>query len=208
MTEITGLPLGPLMTNCYFVRDTETGDAVVVDPGGFSPALVRQAELVGKENVKGILLTHCHFDHIMGVAQLKRLTGAPIYLPEEEAGAPADASLNLMGMLPGEQLRPFAADVLVRGEGPLSIGSLRFQVLHTPGHTAGSRCYLIGRDLLSGDTLFQYSVGRTDFPTGNGATLLASVRRLAALPGDYQVYPGHGDATTLEAERRYNPYLQ
>ena len=75
MTEITGLPLGPLMTNCYFVRDTETGDAVVVDPGGFSPALVRQAELVGKENVKGILLTHCHFDHIMGVAQLKRLTG-------------------------------------------------------------------------------------------------------------------------------------
>lgn len=207
MTEITSLVLGPLETNCYFLRDTETGNLVIFDPAWYEPALEQAVQKAGKGAVKGIVLTHCHFDHMMGAAQLKKLTGAPIWLPVQESGFPADPTLTLAYMVPGG-LEPFEADGLLSEGKPLSFGSLSLRPIHTPGHTIGSHCFLIDDILVAGDTLFCGSVGRTDHPTGNTAMIMQSVRRLAALPGDYRVFPGHGPETTLERERRFTPYLQ
>lgn len=207
MTEIKQVVLGPLETNCYFLRDTETGDVLVVDPAWYDPTLERQVEEVGAENVRGILLTHCHFDHMMGVARLQKKTGAPVFLPAQESHFPADPSLTLAYMVPGG-LEPFETSGLVTEGRPVAAGSLSLRPIHTPGHTIGSHCFVIGDILIAGDTLFCGSVGRTDHPTGNTAMIMRSVRRLAELPGDYRVFPGHGPTTTLNNERRRNPYLQ
>ena len=142
MTEITSLVLGPLETNCYFLRDTETGDLVIFDPAWYEPALEQAVQKAGKGAVKGIVLTHCHFDHMMGAAQLKKLTGAPIWLPVQESGFPADPTLTLAYMVPGG-LEPFEADGLLSEGKPLSFGSLSLRPIHTPGHTIGSHCFLI-----------------------------------------------------------------
>ncbi len=207
MTEIKHLVLGPLETNCYFLRDTETGDVLVVDPAWYEPALEQEAEAVGAERIKGILLTHCHFDHMMGVSRLQKKTGAPVFLPAQESHFPADPTLTLAYMVPGG-MEPFETSGLVSEGKPLTAGSLTLRPIHTPGHTIGSHCFLIDDILIAGDTLFCGSVGRTDHPTGNTAMIMQSVRRLAALPGGTRVYPGHGPETTIERERRYNPYLQ
>ena len=207
MTEITHVVLGPLETNCYFLRDTETGDVLVVDPGWYDPLLEREVRRVGAENVKGILLTHCHFDHMMGVSRLQKLTGAPVFLPAQESHFPADPSLTLAYMVYGG-LEPFETSGLVTEGRPVVAGSLSLRPIHTPGHTIGSHCFMIDDILIAGDTLFCGSVGRTDHPTGNTAMIMQSVRRLAELPGDYRVFPGHGPTTTLNNERRRNPYLQ
>ena len=130
-----------------------------------------------------------------------------IWLPVQESGFPADPTLTLAYMVPGG-LEPFEADGLLSEGKPLSFGSLSLRPIHTPGHMIGSHCFLIDDILVAGDTLFCGSVGRTDHPTGNTAMIMQSVRRLAALPGDYRVFPGHGPETTLERERRFNPYLQ
>ena len=207
MIELTHLVLGPIETNCYFVRDTETGDLVIVDPAWYDPSLEGKVREIGAEHVKGILLTHCHVDHIAGAAQLKELTGAPLWAPPQEKEFLTDPALSLAYMIPGG-IRSFEAEYPVAEGKPLQIGSLSFRVLHTPGHTIGSHCYLIEDLMLSGDTLFFGSVGRTDHPTGNTAMIMQSVRRLAALPGDWRVYPGHGPETTMKRERLINPYLQ
>lgn len=207
MIELTHLVLGPLETNCYFVRDTETGDLVIVDPAWYDPSLEGKVRAAGAGHVKGILLTHCHVDHIAGAAQLKELTGAPLWAPPQEKEFLTDPALSLAYMIPGG-IRSFEAEYPVAEGKPLQIGSLSFRVLHRPGHTIGSHCYLIEDLMLSGDTLFFGSVGRTDHPTGNTAMIMQSVRRLAALPGDWRVYPGHGPETTMKREHLINPYLQ
>ena len=207
MIDIRHIVLGPLETNCYFLQDTETGDVLVFDPGWYEPRLEEVVRRVGTEHVKGIVLTHCHFDHMMGVSRLQKLTGAPVFLPLQEKQFPEEPALTLAYMVPGG-LEPFETNGLYAEGRPLTAGSLSLRPLHTPGHTIGSHCLLTGDILIAGDTLFCGSVGRTDHPTGNTSMIMQSVRRLAELPGDYRVFPGHGPETTMNRERRYNPYLQ
>nr|WP_319488197.1 MBL fold metallo-hydrolase [uncultured Caproiciproducens sp.] len=204
VTRITG---GPLPTNCYILTDDETGLAAVIDPG-FEDAKLTDAVLaVGAENVKAILLTHGHFDHIMGVSYLKRLTGAKIYIYCDDMLFTSDSSLNLTSMFTPYETEPFTADVALNDGDTVDVGSLKIRVMHTPGHTVGSCCYLVENAIFTGDTLMKCSCGRTDFPTGSYPQMIDSLKKIENLEGDGHVYPGHEGETTLEYERKNNPYM-
>lgn len=203
--QITKISGGPLPTNCYLLKDDETGKSAVIDPGFESEEL---SELVRKDgNVEAILLTHGHFDHISGVRRIWEETNAKIYLPEDELLFVTDGSLNLSGVFFGESVSPFRVDVPLSDGQTVNVGKLEVKVLMTPGHTSGSCCFIVEDAIFSGDTLMKLSCGRTDFPTGNYSQLLNSLRRLGELPGDYRVFPGHGSATMLDYERRNNSYM-
>ncbi|MGX8699969.1 MBL fold metallo-hydrolase [Caproiciproducens sp.] len=204
VTRITG---GPLPTNCYILTDDETGLSAVIDPGFEDPRLTEAVLAAGKENIKAILLTHGHFDHIMGVSSLKRLTGAKIYIYSDDMLFTSDNSLNLSTMVTPLGAEPFTADVALNDGDTVELGSLKIRVMHTPGHTIGSCCYLVGDAVFSGDTLMKCSCGRTDFPTGSYPQMMDSLKKLEKLEGDYHVYPGHEWETTLEYERKNNPYM-
>ncbi len=191
--KLLSLTAGSIGTNCYLLYDEDTKDAVVIDPSDDAGALALKIEKLGLK-VHAILLTHGHFDHGGDVERIRKLTGAPVYLH------PADRGLGL-GIS-----RLGATEDLSDGMVLHLIGT-EIQVLHTPGHTPGSVCFVVGSLLFSGDTLFAGSCGRTDLPGGNGIQLLGSLRRLAELEGDYSVYPGHGEPTSLESERQSNYYM-
>ena len=196
--QIKMMQVGPLGTNCYLLEDEKSKLAAVVDPGGDAPRILSQAKTDGVE-VKMILLTHAHFDHTGGVAELcASLPGVPVYLH------PADAALL------GSEVFPAigAATVPYEDGDTVQLGELTIQVLHTPGHTPGGVCLLVGDALFTGDTLFYGSMGRTDFAGGSYEDIMASLKRLAQLPGNYQVLPGHMDTTTLDRERKINFYIR
>ena len=196
--QIKMMQVGPLGTNCYLLEDEKNKLAAVVDPGGDAPRILSQAKTDGVE-VKMILLTHAHFDHTGGVAELcASLPGVPVYLH------PADAAL-----LGSEVFPAIGAATVPYGDGDtVQLGELTIQVLHTPGHTPGGVCLLVGEALFTGDTLFYGSMGRTDFAGGSYEDIMASLKRLAQLPGNYQVLPGHMDTTTLDRERKINFYIR
>ena len=194
--QIWTFQLGPLGANCYIVADEETKACAVVDPGGHGDKV---AQWLREQGLKPryVLLTHGHFDHVGGVEKLMRqFPGLPVYLHE--------ADTHLSGAL-AQGLRWTGT----YGEGDvLTLDSIQFTVLHTPGHTPGSVCLRTGDVLLTGDTLFAGSCGRTDFPGGSWEEMMDSLGRLAALEGNFQVLPGHGEPSTLEAERASNPYMR
>lgn len=204
VTKITG---GPLPTNCYILTDDETGLSAVIDPGFEDPRLTEAVSAVGRENIKAILLTHGHFDHIMGVSYLKQLTGAKVYIYCDDMLFTGDSSLNLSSMAEPYGVEPFTADVALNDGDAVELGSLRIHVMHTPGHTVGSCCYLAGSAIFTGDTLMKCSCGRTDFPTGSYPQMMDSLKKIGDLEGDYHVYPGHEGETTLEYERKNNPFM-
>lgn len=196
--KIRVLQVGPIGTNCYLLEDETTNAAAIIDPGGEAGRILDLIQSDGMD-VKLILLTHAHFDHTGGVAELhKALPDVPVYLH------PADAELL------GSQVFPaIGVPTVPYDEGDtLKLGSLTISVLHTPGHTPGGVCLKVGDALFTGDTLFQGSMGRTDFAGGSYEQIMASLKRLAALPGDYHVLPGHMGTSTLEAERKSNYYMQ
>lgn len=207
MINVQTIPVGMLGTNAYLVTDAATGETAVIDPGFAQGDLLQKIEEAGAGKVTKILLTHDHYDHIGGVAAVQKLTGAKIYLCEAEGVFPSNSGLNLDKMLQG-RVEPFTVDVLFRDGDTIELGETMFRVIHTPGHTIGSSCFLTENALFSGDTLFHGSMGRTDFPTGDPAAMMASLQRLAELEGDYTVYPGHGPDSTLEWERHNNPYVR
>ena len=190
------LPLGPLETNCWLCWDENTRGCAVIDPGAEPEKLVRA--LQEKDlHPKAILLTHAHFDHVGAAAPLARALNLPVYVHEADTALPE--------RLTGGPLY-FTAEY---AEGDtVTVDGLRFEVLETPGHTPGSVCFLCENVLFSGDTLFAGSCGRVDLAGGVPAQMGASLKRLAELPGNYAVLPGHGPATTLDAERADNPYLR
>ena len=193
---IKTLPLGSYQTNCYLVYEEDRDDCIVIDPG-YSPEIVlREAKLLGK-TVAAVLLTHGHFDHVGGVKGIAEATGCPVFLCEEELSMPP---MFTAGPL-------YYTDTYEEGQ-LLSIAGLTLRVLHTPGHTPGSVCLACGDALFSGDTLFWGSCGRTDLPGGNWNTIRKSLLRLKGIEKNYTVYPGHGDATTLDGERENNPYMR
>ena len=199
---------GILPTNCYVITDEATTCTAIVDPGFESEQLLNEIKRVGSENVIAILLTHGHFDHILGLEQVKHCTNAKIYIHQADASFLSDNNLNLAKQIGSILPNPITADVTVSDGDVIPVGNLKFRVLHTPGHTAGSCCYVVEDAIFSGDTLMNCCVGRTDFPTGSYADLLTSLKKINALQGDYKIYPGHEIPSTLEFERENNPYLR
>ena len=196
MIHMETLPLGAYQTNCYIVYTDESPDCIVIDPG-YEPDMVLLAIRRIQKNLAAILLTHGHFDHVGAVKILAADTDCRVYIHEDD--------LSLPGTLTAGPL--YYTNTY--GEGDiLDIAGVTLRVLHTPGHTPGCVCLQVEDHLFTGDTLFRDSCGRTDLPGGNGAEIFKSLRRLAALPGDYRVLPGHGMASTLEEERKNNPFLR
>lgn len=199
--------VGIIDTNCYLVTDEEKNESFVVDPGDMSPRL----EAALKEgNVKYILLTHGHYDHILGAAEAKSLTGAEILIHSADAPCLYDSDLSRAGLhFPLEQEKITADRTLEDGD-EIDFAGKKIKVIHTPGHTPGCVCYLCEEDelMFSGDTLFQMSMGRTDFPGGSTLEMINSLSRLRDLSENYTVFPGHGPATSLDFERENNPYMR
>ena len=188
------LVLGPLGTNCYLVSDGPGSDVIIIDPAA-RPERIREA--LGERNVAAVLLTHGHFDH---TGALSAFADKPIYIHSLDAPMLSDPHLSVAEMVHDRGVRPPATHT-VQGGDVLTLAGLDIRVLHTPGHTPGSVTYRIRGSLFTGDTLFQGSYGRTDFPGGSWQQEMASIRKLMALAGDQPVYPGHGPQTSLEMER-------
>lgn len=209
MINVKTVVLGPIAVNCYIVTDADTGKTAVIDPGDFDSRIDRILTDAGYENIEYILLTHGHFDHIDGVNHIVEKTGgkAKVAIYKTEEKFLTDDYLNLGIAITGKGCEPVKADVLLSDGDKIKLGNSEFTVMLTPGHTSGSVCYICDNCIFSGDTLFCGAAGRTDFPTSNYDHLMASLQKLAALTGDYVVYPGHNMSTTLNEERRLNPYM-
>lgn len=203
---IRRLPVGPIATNCYILCDREIGKAAVIDPGFEAPRILAELKETGCR-AEYIVLTHGHADHMSAAGEVQAATGAPLAAYEGELPLLRDPAANLHRSFSGAPFVPLTPAVLLPDGGTLRVGGLTLRVLHTPGHTAGSCVLLCGRTMFAGDTLFYEGAGRTDLPTGSAADMTRSLRRLAALEGDWQVLPGHGPVTTLDHERQCNPFM-
>lgn len=195
-------------TNTYIVTDEETGDTAVVDPSLPEESLME--ELNGK-NVKYIFLTHGHFDHICGVKMVKERTGAKVVIHKDEEEMFHDPEKNEFAInCAGYEFPDVDVDILAEDGTEIMLGNSKVTVMHTPGHSKGGVCYLFKEDLVmfSGDTLFRLCAGRTDLYSGNGRQELRSLANIGMLEGNYKVYPGHEDDTTLDYERENNRYMR
>ncbi len=204
---IKALYNNPYMTNTYIVYNN-TGNCVIIDPAGNSKIIIKELSEL-KLTPKAVLLTHGHYDHISALSDIaEQYDNLPVYIHRSEAPYLADSNLNLSVPLCGEVFTFHGNVKEVEGGTAIKIGTLEFNVLHTPGHTPGSVCYITEDSIFSGDTLFASTVGRTDFPGGSYPTLLDSLKKLKALDKDFNIYPGHNAATTLNREKMYNEYMQ
>ena len=207
--DVRGFTVGPVQENTWLVRRDGADRALLIDPGDEADRLLGAIEQLGV-GLDAILLTHTHFDHVGAVAPVARATGAPVYCPKIEVGVLAD----IMAFVPWAGFGPFEsydADETLEGGERLSLAGLDIDVIFTPGHSPGHVTYAVEGEgaLLSGDVLFQGSVGRTDLPGGDTATLMASIAGLLdRFDDDTVVYPGHMGVTTLGRERATNPFLQ
>ena len=206
--DVRSFTVGPVAENCYFVRAGGASEAIVIDPGDEAQRLLGAIDELGLD-VKAILLTHTHFDHVGAVAPVAAATGAPVYCPELEVGVLADVmSWVPPGFGPFES---YEADETVAGGERLELAGLEIEVLFTPGHSPGHVTYSIPAEqaLFSGDVLFEGSIGRTDLPGGDTATLMRTLAELiAAQSDDTRVFPGHMGLTTIGRERATNPFLR
>ena len=196
--------IGPLATNCYIYTDDVTNQSVIIDPAFCSEKLFKEIE---KTDIKYILLTHAHADHIMAVHTIKEKTGAKIVAHINESERLLSATANLHSAIGCylEDYVPETIDVAVNDGDVLEFGEKQITVIHTPGHTDGSVCYLSENIIFCGDTIFDGTYGRTDFPSGSLSSLIDSYYKLCELEGDYLLLPGHQGKTTLEKERNSNP---
>lgn len=205
--KIGRMMIGSYQTNCYFLFREETQKAIVIDPADNGKLIYDKLTQNGF-SVEAILLTHGHFDHIWGSKELRELSGAKIYALDKEQTLCESVDNNLSAMV--GRAYTVVPDEYVADGAELTFDNISFKVIATPGHTIGSCCYYVEKAgiLISGDTLFQESTGRTDFPTGSMSSIVRSIReKLFVLPDDTKVYPGHGDSTTIGYEKKYNPFV-
>lgn len=200
-------PVGEMRANCYVLTCPECNDCIVVDPGDEAEKLLNKiAER--SLNVSLILLTHAHFDHMMALEELRSATGAPLALHEYDAPALQDPKKSMMWQF-AHMNKPCSPPQRLLHEGDvISLGDERITVMHTPGHTMGSVCYVTSAGIITGDTLFRENIGRYDFYGGNYEALMHSLSRLRDLEGDCRIYPGHGVTSTLSHERESNLYFR
>ena len=196
MLKIDSMELGIYFVNCYLIREADARSCVVVDPGGNANKVLKYLDENGL-TLEAILLTHGHFDHVGAVKDLAEKTGCRVYLHADDLLLPEKFTAGPL----------YYTHHYDEGD-VLELAGLTIRVLHTPGHTEGSVCLLIDDVLISGDTLFSHSCGRTDLPGGDPDAIMQSLARLKALAGDYRVLPGHNRATTLAVEREYNPFMK
>ena len=196
MLKVYVMALGDYQTNCYILHDDTSKGCCVVDPGYEADAILDKLDSLGL-TVEAILLTHGHFDHVGAVKELAAECGCDVYIHPDE--------LTMPPMMTAGKL--YYTKTYTEGS-RLQLAGLDISVLHTPGHTPGSVCLLVGDTLISGDTLFAGSCGRTDLPGGDWATIQKSLRRLASIEANLWVLPGHGGTSQLRDEKKYNPYLR
>ncbi|MFC2059811.1 MBL fold metallo-hydrolase [Chloroflexota bacterium] len=201
------LEVGPLGSNCYIVGSEATKEGMIIDPGDEAPVILESARDLGLE-IKLITLTHTHMDHIGALKEVKEATGAEVAVHTDDAellrqGKPLNSAFGF------SYPAPPPPDRLLKGGDSIDVGDVRFLVLHTPGHTPGGICLLGEGVVFCGDTLFNYSIGRTDFPGGSYSQLINSIHtKLMVLPDNTTVCTGHGPDTTIGVERQMNPFLR
>lgn len=206
MVHIHALTVGSLGTNTYLVFEPNSPTCLVIDPGAEGARILEKATQLGR-SIEAILLTHGHFDHVEAVQELVQRTACAVWIHPGDHN-PALPQHPMSGMLYPLAGTPADAFRFCNDGDTVYAAGLGLQVLHMPGHTPGSVCFVCEEALFSGDVLFAGSCGRTDLPGGNHTTMRKTLRRLSALTQDYQVYPGHGNSTTLAQEKRYNPYMR
>ena len=202
--DVTRLELGPIGTNCYLVRASGSAEAVVVDPGADAAEIRLELARRGAA-CAAILVTHGHWDHLGGIADLAEGTGAPVHMAEDERALLEHVNDYVP---PGMRLRPYTPDVLLAGDETLQLAGLTFETVRVPGHSPAHLAFATEGALFSGDVLFAGSVGRADLPGADWELLLSSIATLAErFPPETVVYPGHGPATTIGDELETNPFL-
>ena len=205
LLSVKSIVLSICSTNCYVLYDDNTKEGFVIDPADSPEAIIDLVTRLGV-NVKALLLTHGHFDHIGATNALKKHYGVDVYAHEAEMDMTRDVSLNLSAHF--DEPNSVEVDRPLKDGQTFEVAGFKIKVIHTPGHTAGSCCYIVSDDnedrLFSGDTIFYHSYGRTDLPTGSGGTIIRSILdKLLVLDGGMEVFPGHGDTTTIDEEKKW-----
>lgn len=207
MIDIKIYNVTSLFTNCYLLTDKATGEMAVVDPGDKSEELI---DYIKKSNnsLKYVLLTHGHYDHIGYAKQLATMFDSKIVCGENTDKFFKNNMLNHSVFHPDiKEIKAFDGDILLKDNDKILLGETEITYITTEGHTDGCGCYIFDNTIITGDTLFAQSYGRTDLPTGSINKMIESMKKLKELKGDYVVYPGHGESTTLDFERKYNPLM-
>lgn len=205
LLSIKSIVLSVCSTNCYILYDNETKEGFIIDPAASPDRIIDLITRLGVD-VKGILLTHGHFDHIGGTNALKDHYNVKVYGHEDEVDMARDVMINLSAHF--DEANSVEIDNPLKDGQDFEIAGFKIKVIHTPGHTKGSCCYIVTDDekerLFSGDTIFYHSYGRTDLPTGSGGTIIRSILdKLLVLDGSMEVFPGHGDTTTIDEEKKW-----
>ena len=195
---------GSMDNNCSLIIDEKTNQSALVDCNEFSQKMI---DMIGDTDLKYILLTHGHFDHIIGARDTKAKYGAKVVISSEDEPMLSSSKLSLAAFCNAPQ-NDVEADIIVSDGDEITLGDTVIKVMSTPGHTLGSVCYIAENCIFSGDTLFYCSCGRTDFPSGSPEQMMSSLQKLKAFDGDYKVYTGHNNLTTLDFERKNNPYMK
>lgn len=199
---IERLEVGPFASNCYIVGAESGKEAMIIDPGAEADTILKRTEYLGLQ-IKLIVLTHGHMDHVGALPEVKKATAAEVAIHADDA-----RSLQARTPFSLSPQAPSPPDRLLKGGDSIDIGELHFLVLHTPGHSPGGICLMGEGVVLSGDTLFNFGIGRTDMPGGSYSQLMNNIHtKLMVLPDNTVVYPGHGPETTIGAERQWNPFL-
>lgn len=207
MIDITAAAIGLYATNCYIITDKVTGLSAAVDCAVFNGDFERLMRRANVSQLEYILLTHGHFDHICGVKDLNEKYGGKICISEDDAPCLSDEYKSLNASMGYTAQGLTKAEILLHDEDIITLGETKIRVISTPGHTAGSVCFVTEDEIFSGDTLFNLSVGRVDLPGGDKRNLINSLKKLAEISGEHRVFPGHGSATLLSFEKAHNSFM-